>query len=115
MTASPSNLAALSIDGSARDISITPDGTNIVIRPIRPEDADLEKTFVRGLSDEAKYFRFMETIQELTPAMLVRFTQIDYDQEMALMAVTEVAGEKSIGHFVMRSTPMILRSRWSCR
>jgi len=71
-----------------------PDGTNIVIRPIRPEDADLEKTFVRGLSDEAKYFRFMETIQELTPAMLVRFTQIDYDQEMALMAVTEVAGQE---------------------
>ncbi|HWS03525.1 MAG TPA: bifunctional acetate--CoA ligase family protein/GNAT family N-acetyltransferase [Gammaproteobacteria bacterium] len=71
-----------------------PDGTNIVIRPIRPEDADLEKTFVHGLSDEAKYFRFMETIQELTPAMLVRFTQIDYDQEMALMAVTEVAGQE---------------------
>lgn len=71
-----------------------PDGTSIVIRPIRPEDADLEKTFVHGLSDEAKYFRFMETIQELTPAMLVRFTQIDYDQEMALMAVTEVAGQE---------------------
>ena len=71
-----------------------PDGTNIVIRPIRPEDADLEKIFVHGLSDEAKYFRFMETIQELTPAMLARFTQIDYDQEMALMAVTEVAGQE---------------------
>ncbi len=36
----------------------------------------------------------METIQELTPAMLVRFTQIDYDQEMALMAVTEVSGQE---------------------
>jgi len=71
-----------------------PDGTNIIIRPIRPEDADLEKAFVRGLSDEAKYFRFMETIQELTPAMLVRFTQIDYDREMALMAVTDVAGQE---------------------
>ncbi len=71
-----------------------PDGTNIIIRPIRPEDADLEQTFVRGLSDEAKYFRFMETIQELTPSMLVRFTQIDYDTEMALMAVTEVAGQE---------------------
>ncbi len=71
-----------------------PDGTNITIRPIRPEDADLEQTFVHGLSDEAKYFRFMETIHELTPAMLVRFTQIDYDREMALIAVAEVARQE---------------------
>ncbi|MES9812346.1 MAG: GNAT family N-acetyltransferase [Candidatus Thiodiazotropha sp.] len=66
-----------------------PNGTNIVIRPIRPEDADLEQTFTRQLSDEAKYFRFMSSIQELTPEMLTRFTQIDYHNEMALIAVTE--------------------------
>jgi acetyltransferase len=36
----------------------------------------------------------METLQELTPTMLVRFTQIDYDREMALMAVTEAAGKE---------------------
>ncbi|MES9826958.1 MAG: bifunctional acetate--CoA ligase family protein/GNAT family N-acetyltransferase [Candidatus Thiodiazotropha sp.] len=66
-----------------------PNGTNIVIRPIRPEDADLEQTFTRQLSDEAKYFRFMSAIQELTPEMLTRFTQIDYHNEMALIAVTE--------------------------
>ena len=66
-----------------------PDGTNITIRPIRPEDAELEQEFVRGLSEEAKYFRFMDTLQELTQQMLVRFTQIDYDREMALIAVLE--------------------------
>jgi acetyltransferase len=66
-----------------------PNGTNIVIRPIRPEDADLEQTFTRQLSDEAKYFRFMSSIQELTPDMLTRFTQIDYHNEMALIAVTD--------------------------
>jgi acetyltransferase len=66
-----------------------PNGTNIVIRPIRPEDADLEQTFTRQLSDEAKYFRFMSSIQELTPEMLTRFTQIDYHNEMALIAVTD--------------------------
>jgi len=71
-----------------------PDATDITIRPIRPEDAELEREFVRGLSEEAKYFRFMETLQELTPVMLVRFTQIDYDREMALMAVTEVRGKE---------------------
>jgi acetyltransferase len=66
-----------------------PNGSNIVIRPIRPEDADMEQTFTRQLSDEAKYFRFMSSVQELTPDMLTRFTQIDYHNEMALIAVAE--------------------------
>lgn len=64
------------------------DGTDILIRPIRPEDAEIEQEFVRNLSNEAKYFRFMDTLQELSQTMLVRFTQIDYDREMALIAVT---------------------------
>jgi acetyltransferase len=64
------------------------DGTDITIRPIRPEDADLVQAFVRGLSEESKYFRFMSSMQELTETMLVRFTQIDYSREMALIAVT---------------------------
>ncbi|MEN9460493.1 MAG: hypothetical protein RIS84_513, partial [Pseudomonadota bacterium] len=71
-----------------------PDGTDILIRPIRPEDADIEQEFVRGLSEESKYFRFMQSLQELTPTMLVRFTQIDYDREMALIAVTEEDGRE---------------------
>jgi len=65
-----------------------PDGTNVTVRPIRPEDAEIEADFVRNLSEEAKYFRFMHAVHELTPEMLVRFTQIDYDREMALIAVT---------------------------
>jgi acetyltransferase len=65
------------------------DGTDLVIRPIRPEDAGIEQAFVRNLSEEARYFRFMNSVQELSDAMLVRFTQIDYSREMALVAVTE--------------------------
>ncbi len=66
-----------------------PDGVDLTIRPIRPEDAEIEQIFVRSLSEEAKYFRFMDSLQELSQAMLVRFTQIDYDREMALIAVLE--------------------------
>lgn len=69
-----------------------PDGTDLVIRPIRPEDAQMVQTFVRGLSDQTKYFRYMQAIKELTPEMLVRFTQIDYDRDMALIGVKEQAG-----------------------
>ena len=75
-----------------------PDGTDICIRPIRPEDADIEQSFVRSLSDESRYFRFMSTLSELTQEMLVRFTQIDYDREMAFIATTEEDGvETEIG------------------
>jgi acetyltransferase len=70
------------------------DGTDITIRPIRPEDAQIEQAFVRGLSPESRYFRFMQTMQELSPTMLVRLTQIDYDREMALIAVVEREGEE---------------------
>ena len=74
------------------------DGTDIVIRPIRPEDAEIEAKFVRELSNETKYFRFMNHMHELSQEMLVRLTQIDYHNEMALIAVaSNDAGEEQVG------------------
>lgn len=67
----------------------TADGIPITIRPIRPEDAKLEQEFTKHLSEHAKYLRFWAHLQELTPEILLRFTQIDYDREMALIAVYE--------------------------
>lgn len=63
------------------------DCTSVTIRPIRPEDAKIEQDFVTHLSSESRYFRFMQSLDTLTPQMLARFTQIDYDREMALIAV----------------------------
>ena len=71
-----------------------PDGTDVTIRPMRPEDAAIEQEFVRNLSEEAKYFRFMHAVHELSEDMLVRFTQLDYDRELALIAVTEEKGRE---------------------
>ncbi len=71
-----------------------PDGTDVLIRPIRPEDAQMEQEFVKQLSPESKYFRFMNTIRELTQTMLARLTQIDYDREMAFVAVTRQEGKE---------------------
>jgi acetyltransferase len=74
------------------------DGTAMVIRPIRPEDAELEREFVNNLSERSRYLRFMYAMKELTPAMLSRFTQIDYDREMALIALTQEDGaERQVG------------------
>ena len=71
-----------------------PSGHDVVIRPIRPEDAELTQDFVRSLSEETKYFRFMDAVSELSPAMLARLTQIDYTREMALLALTEIDGRE---------------------
>ncbi|HEY3179381.1 MAG TPA: GNAT family N-acetyltransferase [Casimicrobiaceae bacterium] len=73
------------------------DGTTLPVRPIMPEDAELELAFVHGLSDEARYFRFFYQLHELTPAMLARFTQVDYDRELALVVLAPTAkGEQFI-------------------
>jgi acetyltransferase len=75
-----------------------PDGTNITIRPIRPEDAEIEAAFVKNLSQQSRFLRFQSTFSELATQMLVRFTQIDYDREMAFVATTEREGvEVEIG------------------
>jgi len=75
-----------------------PSGNDVVIRPIRPEDAELTQKFVRSLSEETRYFRFMDAVSELSPAMLARLTQIDYTREMALLALAEIdGGEVELG------------------
>jgi acetyltransferase len=63
------------------------DGTTMHVRPIRPEDAELERRFVNGLSEQTRFFRFFYRMHELSPGMLARFTQVDYDREMALVGV----------------------------
>lgn len=74
------------------------DGVVLTLRAIRPEDATIERAFVAALSGESKYFRFISALRELSERMLVRFTQIDYDREMALVAViTEKERDTQIG------------------
>ena len=88
-----------------RDSMELPGGIVATIRPIRPEDAAIEAAFVHGLSEQSKFLRFMFGLRDLTPAMLSRFTQIDYDREMALIAVIDTGqGERQIG--VVRYTTL---------
>jgi len=88
-----------------RDIVELPGGIAVTIRPIRPEDAGIEHAFVHGLSEQSKFLRFMFGLRDLTPAMLSRFTQIDYDRELALIATVDTEeGEKQIG--VVRYTTL---------
>ena len=54
---------------------------------MRPEDAALERKFVDSLSERSRYQRFMHNLSGLTPQLLARFTQLDYDRELALVAL----------------------------
>ena len=74
------------------------DGTRVVIRPIRPQDRQIEQDFVHNLSDESRYFRFFNAVRDLSETALTRFTQVDYDREMALIAlISENGREAEIG------------------
>jgi acetyltransferase len=76
------------------------EGTRVRVRPMRPEDAGLELRFVERLSERARYQRFMQHLPQLSPRMLARFTQLDYDRELALVAIDPASGEFiAVGRF----------------
>jgi acetyltransferase len=64
-----------------------PDGRRLTIRPVRPEDAEAHRAFFARLPPEDIRFRFFAPMQELPPELTARLTQIDYDREMAFIAV----------------------------
>ena len=72
-------------------------GGQYTIRPIRPDDADMLQAFVKGMKPESRYFRFVSSLTELPPGMLSRFTLIDYDREMALVATHEIREAQADG------------------
>lgn len=63
------------------------DGRVCQLRAIRPDDAEALQALVAGLSPQSRYNRFAATLTELPPTLLARFTLIDYEREMALVAL----------------------------
>jgi acetyltransferase len=62
-------------------------GRHVTIRPIRPEDEDTHRVFLSNLSEEDLRLRFFGVVQrDFDHKDIARFTQIDYDREMAFIA-----------------------------
>lgn len=61
-------------------------GLEVLLRPIKPEDEPLEAGLFERLSKETIYFRFFGYMPNPDHATLSRFTHIDYDREMAIIA-----------------------------
>jgi acetyltransferase len=74
------------------------DGSEVILRPIRPEDEPMELEFIKGLSTETSRYRFFQIIKDLPHDALVRFCNIDYDREMAFIAETTDTDSDRIPH-----------------
>jgi acetyltransferase len=74
------------------------DGTEVLLRPIRPEDEPLQHDMLTSLSEESLRARFFQTIKSISHEMHIRMCNIDYDREMAIVAELKAeTGRKLIG------------------
>ena len=72
------------------------DGREVLLRPIRPEDEPLEHEMLSSLSEESLRERFFYAIRTITHEMHIRFCNIDYDREMAIVAELRENGQRLI-------------------
>lgn len=71
-------------------------GKKVLLRPIKPEDEPLEGEMFTKFSEETQRFRFFQKIKDITHELLIRYTQIDYDREIAIIAETKEKGKKKM-------------------
>lgn len=90
---SGSTLDRLAIRPYPRELEETIDwhGAPLLLRPIRPEDGPAHLAFFDALTPDDIRYRMFVRIRELQPSQLARFTQIDYDREMAFIATRKNA------------------------
>ncbi len=79
-----------------------PDGTEVLLRPVKPEDEPLVKEMLSSLSEKTLKERFFQVIKSITHEMLIKLCNIDYNREMTsgaeLMAeIRENSAKKIIG------------------
>jgi acetyltransferase len=70
-----------------------PDGTLIFLRPVRPDDEPLYRSFFARVTPDDLRLRFFAPVKEFSHAFIARFTQIDYARAMAFIAIREATGE----------------------
>ena len=83
-------------------------GERLLIRPIRPADAAEHDAFFHRLSPEDIRRRFFAAVRELTPAQLDKFTRLDNDRDIALIAVREETGQTvAVARLAREADPLV--------
>jgi acetyltransferase len=62
------------------------EGRRVLLRPIKPEDGEQHVEFFNSLDPDDIRLRLFSPIRQMAASQLARFTQIDYDREMAFIA-----------------------------
>ncbi|HZY01966.1 MAG TPA: bifunctional acetate--CoA ligase family protein/GNAT family N-acetyltransferase [Anaeromyxobacteraceae bacterium] len=92
LPASQSGADRLAIRPYPQDLeerAVLRDGREVLLRPIRPEDEAAHADFISRLSPEDSRFRFFHYVRVMPRSQLARLTQIDYEREMAFLAVQQ--------------------------
>ncbi|MEW6251350.1 MAG: bifunctional acetate--CoA ligase family protein/GNAT family N-acetyltransferase [Planctomycetota bacterium] len=84
---SPNRLAIRPYPAELEETMRLPSGREVFVRPIRPEDGPLHTEFIARLTPEDLRLRFLGVTREVPPSEMARLTQIDYDREMAFIAL----------------------------
>lgn len=71
-------------------------GQAVSLRPLRPDDAAIELAFVTGLSEFTRHNRLLGGAIRITDEYIRRLTDIDWNREAALAAVTMIGGHESL-------------------
>jgi acetyltransferase len=79
-------------------------GETFTIRPIRPEDASAHAAFFTRLSPEDVRFRFFSPMRTLPPEQTARMTDVDYDREIAFIAVRENNETAGVARLIRNDT-----------
>ncbi|RYZ74721.1 MAG: GNAT family N-acetyltransferase [Lysobacteraceae bacterium] len=87
MTDTPSHAAYLGPDYPHWNTTLA-DASEVLIRPIGPQDAAAEKAFIESLSAESRRNRFLGQVAHPSDALVHQLTDIDYVNDVALVAVT---------------------------
>ena len=82
----------MAVDFQPRTVR-TRDGASFTIRAIRPEDFTLEDEFIRGLSDESRYFRVMHVLKPPPESIVRQLVAVDGVNSMALAGVARLDEE----------------------
>jgi len=69
-----------------RENWISRDGKTVILRSITSEDKRIEKELIDGLSLQSSRYRFFHVIKEATAEMVNQFCDIDYKNEVAIIA-----------------------------
>jgi acetyltransferase len=72
-------------------------GLSALLRPIRPEDAPAYAELIARSGAQDVRMRFFTLVRRLSPRELARYTQIDYDREMAFVAAARHDGAEILG------------------